>query len=79
MAGKHVKPCRYTCSVDKTFLKGIEDQRFNCHEKTVNGDVLETAVWNYVVGVLADPVFFETEWRKAQRQEQDLISRSGRG
>ena len=74
MAGGLANPCRYRCSADTTYLKGIEDDRANCHERSVNGDVLEAVVWQYVIDILTDPVRFEAEWRRAQEVEQDSLS-----
>ncbi len=65
---------RYRCHSDSSFIKGIEHDRFNCHEKTANADVLEAVVWQYVLDILTDPIRFEAEWRKAQAIEQDALA-----
>ena len=74
MCGRVSKPCRYQCSCYRTYLTGIEDDRKNCREKVVDGDVLEAVVWNYVLDILTDPIRFEAEWRKAQQTEQETFA-----
>jgi site-specific DNA recombinase len=75
MAGQVKQPrIRYRCSCYRTYLPGIENYRDDCREKSVNGDVLETVVWNYVMDILTDPVQFEAEWRKAQETEQQSLA-----
>ena len=74
MCGRVSKPCRYQCSCYRTYLTGIEDDRKNCREKVVDGDVLEAVVWNYVLDILTDPIRFEAEWRKAQQAEQETFA-----
>jgi hypothetical protein len=61
----------YRCSCDKTYLYKIERARFDCHEKVVKADVIESVVWNYVRDILTNPLRFDAEWRKAQETEQD--------
>jgi len=65
---------RYRCNSDQTYFAELETEQRNCHEKTVNGKVLESVVWDYVVSILADPVRFETAWRKAQAAEQSSLA-----
>jgi site-specific DNA recombinase len=74
MAGKSHEPLRYVCSVYKTFIRGVENDQVNCREKSVNGNVLESVVWNYVLDLLSDPERFEAEWRKAAQAEHDNLA-----
>lgn len=70
---KREKPY-YRCNSNNVFVRGIEDDRADCHAKTINANALETAVWGYVLDILTDPVSFEAGWRKAQQAEQEVLA-----
>jgi site-specific DNA recombinase len=74
MAGALASPCRYRCTAASTYLYSLEDDHRSCHEKSINGDMLEAVVWQYVEDILTDTVRFEAEWHKAQEAEQDSLS-----
>jgi hypothetical protein len=69
MIGMFTSGLRYRCSCESTFRRGMDYERRDCREKTVNGERLEAATWQYVIDILTDPVRFESEWRKAQQAE----------
>ncbi|MBI5567812.1 MAG: recombinase family protein [Chloroflexi bacterium] len=76
MAGNAFTPdhYRYRCNSSTTYIPGVDGDKSDCHEKTVNGAVIEAVVWDYVLNILTDRVRFEAEWRKAQQAEQDNLA-----
>jgi site-specific DNA recombinase len=60
----------YGCNNRYQYFKDLEPV---CHEKRVKGAIIEKLVWDYVMGLITDPVDLDEKLHKAQAEELRLM------